>query len=61
MPTKKTTDPKRLALLDKADKARADYEKWYARMRRAFNRCEKSRLKLTRLQRLLDRPEGGHP
>jgi hypothetical protein len=57
MPTKKTTDPKRLSLLHKADKARADFEKWYARMRRAFNAMEKARLKLVRLQRQLDRTD----
>jgi hypothetical protein len=52
---RKTIDPKRIALLDKADKARADFERWYARLKRAFNRMEQSRRTLARLQRQLDK------
>jgi hypothetical protein len=51
---RKTKDPKLLALLDKAHRARADYERWYARLKRAFNALEKARQRIMRLQRRID-------
>jgi hypothetical protein len=51
----KTADPKRVALLDKMDKARLAFERAYSRMKRAFKAMEKARLQLLRLQRRLDR------
>jgi hypothetical protein len=51
---RKTTDPRLIALLDKREKLRADCERHYSRMRRAFNRLEKSRRALTRLAKRID-------
>jgi hypothetical protein len=50
---RKTQDPKRIAVLDRIDHCRADFEKWYARLKRAFNRLEKIRRQIVRLQRQL--------
>ena len=50
---RKTTDPRRIALEDKADRARADFEPWYVRCKRAFTAMEKARQRLARLQRQL--------
>jgi hypothetical protein len=50
---RKTTDPKRLALLAKADKARADFEKWYRRLKRALTGCEKARRHMANVRRQL--------
>jgi hypothetical protein len=50
---KKTTDPKVIALLDRLDRCRADFERNYARMKRAFNRMEKARRGVARLTRRL--------
>jgi hypothetical protein len=58
---RKTTDPRRIALEDKADRARADFERWYVRCKRAFTAMEKARQRLIRLQRQLahlDPPAG---
>jgi hypothetical protein len=57
MTRKKTADPKRVALLDRLDKLRADFERNYARMKRAFNRMEKARRGAARLTRQLARPD----
>jgi hypothetical protein len=51
--TKKTADPRRLALLDKLDKARAGFERWYARLKRAFTAMEKCKRQAVRLSRQL--------
>ena len=53
MTRKKTIDPKRLAMFDRQEKLRADYERNYSRMKRAFTRMEKARAALARLARLL--------
>jgi hypothetical protein len=52
---RKTVDPRKIALEDKAYKARVDFEKWYARMKRALKAMEKARVRLVRLQRQIDR------
>ena len=54
MSRKKTTDPRLVALLDKQEKLRADCERSYQRMRRAFNRLEKTRQALNRLGKRID-------
>jgi hypothetical protein len=61
MPRKKFVDPRRIALEDRAHKTRGEFERWYARLKRAFNRCEKARRRLARLQRQLDRLDEGPP
>jgi hypothetical protein len=55
MSRKKTSDPRRIALLDKQDKLRAEFERNYGRMKRAFRRMEKARAALGRLARRLDK------
>ncbi len=52
---RKTEDPRKIALLDKLTRSRADFERWYARLKRAFTRLEKTRQRIVRLQRQLDR------
>ncbi len=52
---RKTADPRRVALLDKMGLARRDFERWYARLKRAFGRVEKARQRLARLGRQLDK------
>jgi hypothetical protein len=54
---RKTIDPKRVALLDRQAKLRADYERAYTRMKRAFTRMEKCRKALARLARQLEQME----
>jgi hypothetical protein len=49
----KTKDPKRIALLDRLDKCRADFERGYGRLKRAFTRLEKIRGQVVRLNRQL--------
>jgi hypothetical protein len=51
----KTRDPKRIALLDRLDKCREDFERWYARLKRAFTRLEKIRGEMARLHRQLNK------
>jgi hypothetical protein len=53
MTRRKTIDPRRIALLDRQDKLRADFERSYSRMKRAFHRMEKARAALARLARQL--------
>jgi hypothetical protein len=55
VPRRKTPDPRRVALLDKADRARADFERWYRRLRRALTGCEKARRRMANVQRQLAR------
>ncbi len=50
---RKTADPKRIALLDRLDKFRAEFERNYSRMKRAFTRMEKARCGVARLTRQL--------
>jgi hypothetical protein len=62
MARRKTADPRRVALLDKQDRARQDFERNYARLKRAFGRMEKARQRLARLQSQLARLESeGQP
>jgi hypothetical protein len=49
MSRKKTSDPRRIALLDKQEKLRVEFERNYSRRRRAFNRMEKARAALARV------------
>jgi hypothetical protein len=51
---RKTTDPKLIALLDQLAKADADADRWYVRLKRAFNRLEKARRTAARLRRKID-------
>src|SRR5262249_46593567 len=46
---RKTQDPRLVALLDKRAKLTADFERHYARLKRAFNRLEKTRQALGRV------------
>jgi hypothetical protein len=48
---RKTTEPRLIALKDRQDKARAAFERWYARMRRAVNAMESNRRAVARLER----------
>ncbi len=48
---RKTSDPRLIDMLDKRDKLRASCERYYARLKRAFNCLEKSRRQLARLDR----------
>jgi len=52
---RKVCDPRRLALEAKADKARADFEKWYRRLKRAPTGCEKARRHMANVRRRLAR------
>ncbi len=49
----KTIDPRLIALRERAGKAKADCEKWYARLKRAFNALEKSRKRVASAERLI--------
>lgn len=51
---RKTQDPRRIALLDKQEKLRRDFDRAYARMRRSFRQMEKTRQALIRLAKRLD-------
>jgi hypothetical protein len=51
MTRKKTADPVLVALLDKAAKAREEFERWYRRLKAAFTRMERARQRLLRLER----------
>jgi hypothetical protein len=48
---RETIDPKRLALLAKADAARASFERWYRRLKRAMTGREKARRHMANVQR----------
>jgi len=52
---RKTRDPKRVALLDRLEKCRADFERYYTRLKRAFTRLEKIRGQMARLHRQLNK------
>jgi hypothetical protein len=54
MSRKKTSDPRRIALLDKQARLQAEFERSYSRMRRAFHRMEKARAALIRVARRLE-------
>jgi hypothetical protein len=43
--------------MDDAAKAQAERERWYGRLKRAFNRLEKARRNLARLRRRIDAHE----
>jgi hypothetical protein len=51
MTRKKTSDPALIALHEKASKARTDFERWYTKLKAAFNRMERARQRLLRLER----------
>ncbi|HTU18982.1 MAG TPA: hypothetical protein VMG10_13055 [Gemmataceae bacterium] len=51
---RKRTDPRRIALEDKAAKLQAECERHYRRMRAAFNRLEKARRGLARVVKRID-------
>jgi hypothetical protein len=53
--SRKTTDPKLVALKDKAHAAGHSFDRWYNRLRRAFNAMEKERQRLIRLNRAIRR------
>jgi hypothetical protein len=55
---RKTNDPRKVALNDRIEKCRADFERWYARAKRAFGKMEKVRRTLGRLRRQLAKLEG---
>lgn len=55
--TRKTRDPRMIAMLDKKAKLVAECERHYTRMRRCFNRLEKSRRALARLTKRIDAHE----
>jgi len=57
---RKTIDPKRIALLDRQEKLRAQFEKDYSRMKRALTRMEKCRRALARLARQMQKMEANH-
>jgi hypothetical protein len=48
-------DPRKQALLERRDKLRAEWERSYAKLRRAVNRMEKARAALARIERQLDK------
>jgi hypothetical protein len=49
--TKRKTDPVLGKLLDEQEKAIADFERWYARLKRTWNRLDKVKGQLVRLAR----------
>jgi hypothetical protein len=54
---RKTSDPRKIALLDKQGRLQAEFERSYSRMRRAFKRMEKARAALVRVARQLDKSD----
>jgi hypothetical protein len=55
--TRKTRDPKLIELLDRVSRAHQDCERWYARLKRAFNALEKARARLRRLEKQVEKHE----
>jgi predicted nucleic acid-binding Zn-ribbon protein len=53
--SRKAKDPRLIALLDKQQKARAEFERCYTRFRRITNRMEKARQQVLRLGRSIDK------
>ncbi|HKI36886.1 MAG TPA: hypothetical protein VKA46_33850 [Gemmataceae bacterium] len=51
---RKTSDPRLIALLDQLAKAQADCDRYYARLKRAFNRHEKARRTVLRIEKRID-------
>lgn len=51
-------DPRLVAANERHNKALVDFERWYQRLRRAFNRCEKARGVVVRTHRLIARLKG---
>jgi hypothetical protein len=51
----KTSDPKRIALADKIDQARAAFERCYARMMRAARAMDRAKRRIVRLGRQLEK------
>jgi hypothetical protein len=58
---RKTRDPRLIALLDKREKLQTDCERHYVRMKRAFNRLEKTRQALTRVCKRITALEENEP
>jgi hypothetical protein len=48
------SDPARAVLLDKLARARADFERWYSRVKRAFNQLVKARSRIIRLEKKVE-------
>jgi hypothetical protein len=51
---KKESDPGRVAMHEKLAQAQADFERWYGRLKRAFNAMEKAKSRVQRLRKKLD-------
>jgi hypothetical protein len=47
---RKMSDPKLIALTDQLAKADADTDRWYVRLKRAFNRPERAQRKAGRIR-----------
>lgn len=56
---RKTRDPVLVDLLDQQQKTFADFERWYAKLKRAFTRLDKLKRKLARLAKKIHGHE--HP
>ena len=54
MARKKSQDPALTALMDEQKKAVEEFERWYARCKRAFTRMDKIKKKLIPLSRRID-------
>lgn len=54
MARRKSTDPTLVALMDEQAKTIGDFDRWYARMKRAFSRMDKLKNKLSRLARRIE-------
>lgn len=48
------TDPKLVALRDEQKKAAEEFERWYARCKRAFTRMDKIKKKLARVAKKIE-------
>jgi hypothetical protein len=47
-------DPKLIALNEQLAKARVEAERWYARLKRAFNRLDRARQKVARVGKRIE-------
>ena len=54
MARKKSTDPTLVALMDQQAKTVGEFERWYARLKRAFSRMDKLKKKIIRLSRRIE-------
>lgn len=51
---RKSRDPTLIALLDEQQKTIEEFERWYARSKRAFTRMDKIKKKLARLAKRIE-------